>query len=342
MAARKTKVTQNDTAGTERIKSRKGKLVEVLLTDLDSESFQNQRTGDFTTGESSTSGVGNSFSELVKSIDNGGGWDADNVHTGLRDPITARPIQNAKKGKPTLQVVKGFRRYAAINLLAQRDGVTAKIPVIVKELSDLEALEENVFENTARDDLSGPDLAWAAYNLKTSYQANGLQISDNKLSDLMGKNQTYISQLLRIVIANPTVAQAWRDSPSPLKVAEIDRISKLATPELQEAEYERVMLAKAGKADGSKGPGGKPLLDIATKKAERIATTVGELVKVNLVTSNIDWTADLDKLGINLEGLTAHEKKTIGAAAHTAFAKAITPPVKKPAGKAESAASADN
>jgi ParB-like chromosome segregation protein Spo0J len=206
-------------------------------------------------------------------------------------------------------------------------------------LTDTEALEENIFENSARDDLSGPDLAWAAYNLRAKYLADGSSISDNQIAKRMCKNQTHISRLLRIVSAAPVVCQAWRESAGPLKLDDIERISKL-DPKEQEAEYEKVIKAKSGQS-GPVGAGGKPLLEIATKKAQRIATTVGELVRNGLVTASIDWTADLEKAGVNLEGLSAHERKTVGAAAHTAYAQAITPPVRKPAA-ATAAASAEN
>ncbi len=339
MAARKKETTQKNTDGTERVKSRKGRLIEALVSECDAESFENQRTGDFTKGDSSPNGVGNSFKELTESIDEGGGWDEDGVHTGLREPITGRYV-TGKRGKQVLQIVAGFRRFAAVNLLAQRDNMLAqaRIPVLVKELTDTEALEENIFENSARDDLSGPDLAWAAYNLRTKYVADGSSISDNQIAKRMGKNQTHISRLLRIVTAAPTVCTAWRESSAPLKLDDIERISKL-DPKEQETEYAKVIAAKSGQS-GAVGAGGKPLLEIATKKAERIATTVGTLVKNGLVTSNIDWQADLEKAGISLEGLDGAERRKVGTAAHTAFATAVTPPVKKPA--ATAAATADN
>lgn len=337
MAARKKTQTQ----GTERVKSRKGRLVELALSELDAESFENQRTGDFTKGDSNPNGVGNSFKELTESIDTSGGWDADGVHTGLREPITARPIGKPKKGGPAYQVVAGFRRFAVINLLAQRDGITdAKIPVLVKDLNDTEALEENIFENSARDDLTGPDLAWSAFNLKQRYIADGETISDNRIAQRMGKNQPHISKLIRIVTAAPAVCQAWRESAGPLKLDEVERISKLPT-EQQETEYTRVMAARAGQT-GRVGARGKPLLDIATKKAERIATLVGMLVRESLVSADIDWTTDLEKMGISLEGLAAAERRQVGTAAHKAFATAVTPPTVKPAEKSGKAASAEN
>lgn len=341
MAARKSNANVQS-EGITRVKSRKGRLMTLKLSDLDAESFENQRTGDFTKGDSRSDGVGNSFTELTESIDTGGGWDADGVHTGMREPITARPIAKPRKNGPTYQVVAGFRRYGAVNLLAQRDGITdASILVYVKDLTDTEALEENVFENSARDDLTGPDLAWAAYNLQQRYIADGDTISDNQVAKRMGKNQSHISRLLRIVKAAPTVCQAWREAAAPLKLDDIERISKLPANE-QEAEYEKVNKAKSGQS-GPVGAGGKPLLEIATKKTERIATTVGGLVRVGLVEANIDWTADLEKLGIDLEGLSTAERKQVGKAGEAAYALAVTPPVKKPANKpAEQAASADN
>lgn len=347
MAARKNaKATETkETTGTERVKSRKGVLTELLLSDIDDRSFENQRTGDFTDGDSPADGSGNSFKELVESIDGSGTWDDNDVHTGMKDPITVRKKAKARRGEPTYEVIKGFRRYAAISQLSQRDSDKVRNPrilVIIKELTDLEALEENIFENTARDNLSGPDLAWAGYNLKQSYEAKGIQITMNQVAQRMGKNQSHLDMLYKMIAAAPDVCKQWRDAKAPLHLKTMKEIAKLP-PDQQQDAYDQAIEARAGKGESSKGPGGALQIDIATKKAERLAKIIGAMVKANLVTSGIDWTSaeDLETIGVPLDALSSAEKTEVGKAAHMAFALAVNPPKQKK-GAVETAASAEN
>ena len=340
MAARKGKGTTETkhTLGMTRVKSRRGTLTELELTNLDPHSFQNQRTGDFQDSSSPADGSGNSFTELSQSIDDTGDWDENNVHTGMKEPITARLKKGAGKKGPQYEIVKGYRRYAVISMLAQRDDIQgAKIQVIVKELTDLEALEENIFENTARDNLSTPDLAWAAYNLKQKHLAFGEDMSDNRIAQRMGKNQSHISRLIRMITAAPVICGKWRDMKGPLNLDMIEKLSQLPADEQSDA-YDNALAVKAGK--GAKGPRGAALLDIAAKKAKRLAGEIGTLVRANLIASSIDWTSpeDLSVL-VSLEGLSAAELKQVGTEAHAAFALALTPPPPKK-GKAEAAQAA--
>lgn len=319
-------------AGTES-RSQAGNLITVKLSTIDAESFDNQRSGDFTAGgDSKDDGSDQSFAELVASID----------QVGQKDPVTARYKPGAKAGQPgSLQLVKGFRRYAAIRLIGQRDGIEdPEINVICKELSDLEALEENVFENTARDNLTGPDLAWAAYNLEQRYKADGIAVSDNLLAKRMGKNQSYISKIKKIVVNAPVVARAWRESRAPLTVDAMKRISELPQEE-QEAEYQRVNEAMGGK--GNARGTTKPPVETAKTQATKIATLLGNLAGQGLIKVDINWQADLAHIGVKIKDLTVQDIRGIAKHAQSVFEKAAT--AKKPdvAAAADAAtASADN
>lgn len=309
-----------------------GQLLVIPLRQVDALSFTNQRTGNFTIGDSKEDGSDQSFAELVTSID----------ETGQKDPITVRkkPDGVVTNGMP-YEVIKGFRRFAAVNLLAQRDGTleTAGVKAILKELTDLEALEENVFENTARDNLTGPDLAWAAFNLQEQYKANGVPVSDNLLSKKMGKNQSYISKIKKIVQSAPIVAKAWQQAQSPMTVEAMDRIAKM-DPDKQEAEYDRMIKVLGGK--GNSRGGTKPPVETATNQAVKIATLLGNLVSQDLITVNINWEANLDALGVKVTAdLTVQDKRAIAKLASEAFEKAKQPKTAKAAAETAAIAGAD-
>jgi ParB/RepB/Spo0J family partition protein len=293
-----------------------GTLTAIPIRLIDATSFKNQRTGDFTIGDSSESGVDQSFTELVDSIG----------LSGQKDPITVRRKHEGivDNGMP-FEVIKGFRRFAAINLLAQRAGTedTATVNAIVKVLTDLQALEENIFENTARDNLTGPDLAWAAYHLQETYKANGMPFSGKVVARKLGKNQPHIARLLRIVTSAPIVAKAWQEARSPITLDSLDRISKM-DPDKQEEEYKRVNALLAGRNPrGIRGD--KPPIETAIKQAEKAATFLGSLVSQGLITVDINWEANLGHIGVKTADLTAQDIRKVGALAADAFAKAKAP-----------------
>lgn len=298
---------------------------------IDAKSFKNQRTGDFTVGDSKEDGTDQSFAELVGSIED----------TGQKDPITIRRKRGTvDNGKP-FEVIKGFRRFAAVNFLAQSTGTeeTATIKTILKDLTDLEALEENIFENTARDNLTGPDLAWAAYNLQQSYLAHGQTISDNQLAKLMGKNQAHISKIKKIVTLAPTIAKAWQEAKSPLTVDTMKRISEIDGADKQETEYQRVVTALGGK--GSARGGTKPPLETASNQATKIATLLGNLESQGLIKTDINWEANLGALGVKLGDLTVQDVRIVAKLAIDAFAKAKEPKPAKAAAEQAAAAQAE-
>lgn len=304
-----------EAAGTDANGAQLGTLVAMPLRLIDAESFQNSRTGDFTIGDSSEDGTNQSFSELLQSIE----------LVGQKDPITVRPKPEGviDNGMP-YEVIKGFRRFAAINLLSQRAGTedSATINVIVKQLDDLQALEENVFENTARDNLTGPDLAWAAFNLQERYKSAGIPVSGNIIAKKLGKNQPYIAKLLKIVTSGPIVARAWQQSKAPLTSDAMKRITELP-PEKQEAEYERMNKTLAG--NGGSGRAEKPPIETAIKSAERIATQLGNLESQGLITTSINWEANLGHVGVKIADLTVPDIRKVAELAAIAFEKAKQP-----------------
>ncbi len=75
---------------------------------------------------------------------------------GVLQPILVRP--NGKKGH--YEIVAGHRRFSAAEAAGLKE-----IPVMVKELSDEEALEVQVIENSQREDPNPMDEAWGFKSL---------------------------------------------------------------------------------------------------------------------------------------------------------------------------------
>lgn len=286
-----------------------GKLQTVLLSDIDL-SYENQRTGDWTVGDSNDSDAleGNSFKELVDSI----------RETGQKDPVTVRP-----KGKK-LQLIKGFRRYAALRHLAQQSGTmkSATINVIVKDLNDIDAFEEHVLENTARDNLKGSDLAFAAFKMQQLHRTRGTNLSGNAVAARLGKNQSYISMLLRIIEGAPKIAAQWREAPVQLGIKEMVRISKLKDPTQQQQEYDRLLADKPAAGNNSE-PDGKAWVTSAIEKATRVATLLGTLEKHDCITVEMAWDESLAYLGVKVKpDATQAQINSIATAARNAYSAA--------------------
>ncbi len=305
MAAKKTVTSKVETTDSGEI------VINVPISDIDT-SFENQRTGDWSKGDSKESATGNSFKELKVSI----------RETGQQDPVLLRYFKG--KGGKKYQLIAGFRRLLAIkeNAADAGNAKAATIKAIVRDLTDLQAFEAHVLENTARDDLSGPDLAFAAYNLGEKYRLAGTTLSGNAIAARIGKNQSYISMLLRIVGGAPKVAKLWREAPIQLSVNEMARIAKLKEPAEQEKAYNDLL--KRAEDTAGAGPGGKDWIASASERARKSAAMIGSLEREGLIGKvDITWADALPLLGVKLKSdTTADQKKAVGKAAREAYADA--------------------
>jgi ParB/RepB/Spo0J family partition protein len=304
-------------------------VVAIPLDQIDPESFENCRTGEFTANLEDPTGQGSAFGELFESI----------ASKGQLEPVTVRPKEKGRHGLDVpFELIKGFRRYAAVALLADRTGDPAPVLLCrVKQLDDTSALEENLIENTGRDNLTGPDLAMGAWKLFQRRKAEGNPISVNNLAKVLAKNQSYINKLIRICEGAPTVARMWQQAKAPIGYDAMLQIATLKPKDgepawtdaereaAQVAEYERRTKPSSGSTGNATGSGGKPVKDIMAKKAERLGTTLGTLQRVKLVDcSPLHWTvANLAKLELDHEKLTAADKSEVAKAGKAAFEKAL-------------------
>lgn len=275
-------------------------LKDVLTT------FENSRTGDYTVGDSEEGERGGqSFKELLESIQNG----------GQRTPVVVRP-KGAK-----YELISGFRRYAAIKQIAQASGQKdATIKAIVKNLGELEAVIENVTENS-REDLTGPDLMMGLKRIADLQQAAGSNVSDRALAALVGKNNSYVSALLRIIRKAPAVAKMWHEAQVQLGVREMTKIAKIEDPKLQLEQYREMLAGKESAGDSGSGSGGKPWIETAIGQARKAATMIGKLERAGMLGKvNVTWDEAFDVLGVRIaKDANGRDKAKIAKNAREAY-----------------------
>lgn len=116
----------------------------------------------------------NALSELADSI----------AQHGVLQPLVVRPTTNG-----TYQLVAGERRWRAARIA----GLT-EVPVIIRELSDSETIEIAMIENLQREDLNPLEEA-----LGYKYMMDELKITQEQVSEKVGKSRPVIANALRLL-----------------------------------------------------------------------------------------------------------------------------------------------
>jgi ParB family chromosome partitioning protein len=152
-----------------------GSIVELDLNSIDVNPFQPR-----------TSFNEESLRELASSI----------RELGVIQPITVRKIDFNK-----YQLVSGERRFRASKLIG-----LATIPSYIRIANDQESLEMALVENIQRQDLDPIEIA-------ISYQRliEEVQVTQEELSDRVGKNRSTIANYLRLLKLDPIIQTGMRD-----------------------------------------------------------------------------------------------------------------------------------
>lgn len=111
---------------------------------------------------------------------------------GVLQPILVRPAPG-QPGK--YQIIAGERRWRA----SQKAGLHS-VPVIVRELDDLEVLEIGIIENVQRADLNGIEEARAYKVLMERFGR-----TQDALAQVVGKSRSHIANMLRLLALPETV-----------------------------------------------------------------------------------------------------------------------------------------
>ena len=118
---------------------------------------------------------------------------ADSIkEKGIIQPLLVKEIE---KG---YQLIAGERRLRAANMAGLK-----KVPVIVKKVSEEEQLEYSLIENVQREDLNPIEEAEAYQKL-----INDFNYTQQKLSQVMGKDRATIANQIRLLKLPPMIKQS--------------------------------------------------------------------------------------------------------------------------------------
>jgi ParB/RepB/Spo0J family partition protein len=198
---------------------------------------------------------------------------------GLDEPVVVRHNPDPKAKQP-YSLVYGFRRFEAVSQIAAEGKIKEPtILAVVRNVNEQEARSLNIRENTNRNSLATPDLAWAIAELgRTGF-------TDVAIAADIGKTQGYVSDLHRIMKGCPAkVLENWRSSLVPLQVKEMRMVLKTGKdkdPEKEKLQTEKYMeLVKAQtekarvKSDDEKESN---KVEGMKKKAEAFGSLLGQL-----------------------------------------------------------------
>ena len=119
---------------------------------------------------------------------------------GVLQPLLVRPkgeaIDNAEL--QTYEIIAGERRWRASQI-----AMLHEVPVIIKELSDLEAMELGLIENLQREDLNSIEEALGYSRLIEQFGHTQEQVATN-----LGKSRSHIANTLRLLTL-PESVQAY-------------------------------------------------------------------------------------------------------------------------------------
>lgn len=144
---------------------------------------------------------------------------------GVIQPITLKEISRDK-----YMIISGERRYRA-SLMAGLD----RIPAYIKTAEDDNVMEMALIENIQREDLNSIEIALAYQKLIDTYG-----LTQERLSDRVGKKRTTIANYLRLLKLPAEVQMGLKDKK--IDMGHARALISVDDPELQLAFYEQVLI----------------------------------------------------------------------------------------------------
>jgi ParB family chromosome partitioning protein len=117
---------------------------------------------------------------------------------GLLQPLIVRPVEGAEK---IYEIVAGERRWRAAQLARLHE-----VPVIIRALSDAQALEIAIIENVQRTDLNPVEEATGYRRLMDEFG-----YTQDDLSKVIGKSRSHVANTLRLINLPDKVKQYIAD-----------------------------------------------------------------------------------------------------------------------------------
>jgi ParB family transcriptional regulator, chromosome partitioning protein len=124
---------------------------------------------------------------------------ADSIRThGVLQPILVRPIGGQAD---RYEIVAGERRWRA----AQKAGLH-DIPIVIRELDEVEVLEIGIIENVQRADLNPIEEAFGYSQLMTKFGR-----TQQDVAEVVGKSRPHIANMLRLLTLPPAIQDMVRE-----------------------------------------------------------------------------------------------------------------------------------
>jgi ParB family chromosome partitioning protein len=119
----------------------------------------------------------------------------------IREKGVLTPILVRRLGPESFEIVAGERRWRAAQMAKLHD-----VPVVVRDLSDAEALEIAIIENVQRADLNAIEEAEAYNELMTRFTRTQDQVAQE-----VGKSRSHVANTLRLLKLPESVKAMLRD-----------------------------------------------------------------------------------------------------------------------------------
>jgi ParB family chromosome partitioning protein len=127
--------------------------------------------------------------------------DLEDLTKSIRDKGLLQPLVVRQQGNGEYEIVAGERRWRA----AQRAGIH-EVPVLIRELTDGEALEIALIENIQRADLNALEEARAYQQLLDQFN-----YTQQQLADSVGKSRSHIANTIRLLTLPESVRRHIED-----------------------------------------------------------------------------------------------------------------------------------
>ena len=114
---------------------------------------------------------------------------------GVIQPIVVRPLPVGTAGADKYEIVAGERRWQAAKLAGLND-----IPVIVRELTDSQAVAVALIENIQREELTPAEEARALQRLTKEFS-----LTHAEVAEAVGRSRAAVSNLIRLLDLPPEV-----------------------------------------------------------------------------------------------------------------------------------------
>ncbi|HEY3516254.1 MAG TPA: ParB/RepB/Spo0J family partition protein [Gammaproteobacteria bacterium] len=198
---------------------------------------------------------------------------------GVLQPLIVRAVPAADGYAKAYEIVAGERRWRAARLAG-----LASVPVIVRELTDQEALAVALIENLQREDLNPIDQAQSMSRLVAEFG-----MTHEQIAKALGRSRASVSNFLRLLELADDVKTAMIDGKLDMGHArallslDSERQAKLARRIVRLGWSARKVeqTVKILLEDRAGGPKMKSAIDIQTRWLERqLARELGETVSI--------------------------------------------------------------